>query len=370
MGRAWQNYEPVSFRSLAVDSVDVLRTPIGGADIEVIQLGPGRLSGRLTHGSIGDLSFSKGTFSLPIRASGAFSKTNVTIGVLLNCSGSARSWTGAFVAGDTLVTPAGADHDSIYTGAASFAGLSLAPSDLAAMFAGEAHLSEPRYWSRRHILRAPAAWRRTEILKALRAVSRKLARQSKVTEQVANFWRRSLVDVFVGDVACADGDGVNAVIPSTARVVRDVDRYVDATKLRPVHVSEICAHLNISRRTLHRSFSDVLGIGPGTYLRYKRLCAVHSRLRRPDREGARVTEAATEFGFLELGRFSQQYSSSLANTPTKRCAGMHPENTDDFIVRFARCVRSNITLRVSGRRARRGCSPAGTKRIFTATRAA
>src|SRR5262249_33856461 len=27
MGKAWQNYEPVSFRSLAVDSVDVLRTP-------------------------------------------------------------------------------------------------------------------------------------------------------------------------------------------------------------------------------------------------------------------------------------------------------------------------------------------------------
>jgi hypothetical protein len=49
---------------------------------------------------------------------------------------------------------------------------------------------------------------------------------------------------------------------------------------------------------------------------------------------------------------------------------MHPENTDDFIVRFARCARPNITLRVSGRRAGSGCSPAGTKRIFTTTRAA
>jgi AraC-like DNA-binding protein len=317
MGRAWQNYEPVSLRSLSVDSVDVLRTPIGGASIEVVQLGPGRLSGRLTRGSIGDLCFSKGAFSLPIRATGAFSKTNVTIGVLLSCSGSARSWTGAFVAGDTLVTPAGADHHSIYTGAASFAALSLAPSDLAAMFAGEAHLSEPLYWSRRHILHAPAAWRRTEILKVVRAVSRKLAQQSMVTEQVANFWRRSLVEVFVGDVACADGDDADAVIPSTARVVRDVEHYVDAKKLRPVHVSEICAHLNISRRTLHRSFSDVLGIGPGTYLRYKRLCAVHSRLRRPDKEGARVTEAATEFGFLELGRFSQQYKQLFGEYPNE-----------------------------------------------------
>jgi hypothetical protein len=44
----------------------------------------------------------------------------------------------------------------------------------------------------------------------------------------------------------------------------------------------------------------------------------------------------------------------LANTPTKRCAETHPDNTDDFIVRFARCARTNITLRVSGRRARKG----------------
>jgi AraC-like DNA-binding protein len=39
--------------------------------------------------------------------------------------------------------------------------------------------------------------------------------------------------------------------------------------------------MHLSRRTLHRAFHEALGIGPISFLRHRRLCAVHSDLRAP-----------------------------------------------------------------------------------------
>jgi transcriptional regulator GlxA family with amidase domain len=118
-----------------------------------------------------------------------------------------------------------------------------------------------------------------------------------------------------------DGASSAPVIASTFNIVKDVENYVDLRAHRAVHISEICTSLNISRRTLHRAFDDVLGIGPSAFLRQKRLCSVHSALRRLDSRETRVTDVATEFGFLELGRFSQYYRrlfGDSVNTRTKR----------------------------------------------------
>jgi AraC family ethanolamine operon transcriptional activator len=43
-------------------------------------------------------------------------------------------------------------------------------------------------------------------------------------------------------------------------LVRRIDRYLIAAGAGPVHISELCEHFKVSRRTLH--FRDVLGIGP------------------------------------------------------------------------------------------------------------
>ena len=66
--------------------------------------------------------------------------------------------------------------------------------------------------------------------------------------------------------------------PVPRQLVQEVDRYLQAAGNRPVHVSELCGHFAVSRRTLHRAFHDVLGIAPITFLRRKRLNDVHTIL--------------------------------------------------------------------------------------------
>ena len=108
-----------------------------------------------------------------------------------------------------------------------------------------------------------------------------------------------------------------APLPSAMRLVGKVDEYLDAAGLRPVHISEICAHLNITRRTLHRAFFDALGMGPITFLRCKRVCATHSVLRDSDPATTTVAQVAMRHGFIGLGRFSHYYHSLFGEYPSE-----------------------------------------------------
>jgi hypothetical protein len=131
MGKAWTNDKPFSFHSLAIESIDDLRRPVDGAECEIVQIGSGHISGHLTRASVDDLAFSIGSFSLPIRAAGVFSRTRLTIGALLRSSDTVRGWPGDLHPGSISIVPPGADHCNVYSGSASFAGLSVDSIDLA-----------------------------------------------------------------------------------------------------------------------------------------------------------------------------------------------------------------------------------------------
>ena len=73
----------------------------------------------------------------------------------------------------------------------------------------------------------------------------------------------------------------------------------------------------MSRRSLHRAFHEVFGIGPVTFLRHKRLCAIHSILRDSTPGTTTVTEIAIQQGFSELGRFSQYYRAMFGENPSQ-----------------------------------------------------
>ena len=84
-----------------------------------------------------------------------------------------------------------------------------------------------------------------------------------------------------------------------------------------MHISEICAQFNVSRRSLHRAFDDMLGLGPVTFLRRKRLCAIHSALMANTTATATIGEIAMQHGFIELGRFSHYYRSLFGEYPSE-----------------------------------------------------
>jgi AraC-like DNA-binding protein len=94
---------------------------------------------------------------------------------------------------------------------------------------------------------------------------RTLKRAARVRQSVQqNYWRRVIIEAFTSPILSAVPTEI-AHIAAPLRVVREVERFVDERGEYPAHISEICAALRVTRRTLHRAFHDILGIGPIAY---------------------------------------------------------------------------------------------------------
>jgi AraC family ethanolamine operon transcriptional activator len=316
MGRAWSVNRRGSCEALVIDSIEALKRPIDGAEAEIVQLGKGRLTGTLTRATIGNLGLSRGSFSLPLRATGVLSRNRLTIATFLDNTAPFRGLLGdTFAPGDMVIVPPGGEHHAVYTGPTAYAGVTIDPIELAWFFGGEGPLSDPEYWTKRNHVRPASGRTPIEQGGLLQTVFARLASTEALPDAAADYLKRVVIEAFCKPLLGASGrEGVSAVA-SSIRTVKEVEAYVDARQHRAVHISEICSALSISRRTLHRCFDDALGTSPGAFLRYKRLCSVHFALRSLDPSGAHVTQVATDFGFLELSRFAHQYRTLFAEYP-------------------------------------------------------
>lgn len=309
-----QDCARLSVRSDSFESIENLKNPVGSSQIEIVQLGRGSFAGEIIRGQIDDIAFSRGCFSLPMRATGVFSRDKIVVGALLSCSGASRSLAEPVVPGDVLIHPAGSEHDRLYEGAANFAGLMCDPAILPHIFAAEHKASDPAFWTkRRHFHFAQS--HKASLTALLALLAGRVQRSGIRTGNAAEYWKRTLLDAFLGPVALEPMAGREKLVPSSIRIVREVERYLDINGDRPVHISEICQNIKVRRRTLYRAFDEAVGTSPIEFLRARRLSIVHLRLRQARPEDTGVIQIASELGFLELGRFAQQYRTLFGEYP-------------------------------------------------------
>jgi AraC-like DNA-binding protein len=305
----------LSIQSVEIDGIEALRSPIADSRIDIVQLAPPPVRGSFLKACLGNIAFSTGQFSGSFRASGPFSQTHFCMGLVLDCIGEVTSFGGDVEPGDIISAPPGGEHHMRFGAGASFALMSIRPADLRASLMGEHGLDDDAAWANTLRFRADT-WISSEVKRRMLAVSALLKKHGpSLSEAAADFWRRAIVEAFA--TAMIRGRPPHrAHIPSSLRLVREVEHYVEARQDAPVHISEICVALGVSRRTLHRAFHDAVGIGPVAFLRRKRLCAVHAAFVHADASRTRVTDIAIEFGFSDLGRFAGYYLSMFGETPS------------------------------------------------------
>ena len=304
-----------------LDSFEGLHHAIQGSHVEVMQLGRGKFRGSLSHVGIGDFSLSMGSFSVGVRTQRVPTDDKLVVGMLLSAEDRVTHWSFDMRPADVLVMPPSTEHDGTFHGAAAYAAIRLDLVEATSLFRGEPRLSDPAAWLERNHYRADpsiglAATRRLPLI-----ISRLAKQQTAISDAVVDFWKRSIVDALTGTILHSLPSDSRGPLPSAMQLVGKVDEYLDAAGLRPLHISEICAHLNVSRRTLHRAFYEVLGLGPITFLRHKRLCAIHSVLRESDPATVTVAQVAIQHGFIELGRFSRYYHSLFGEYPSETLGG-------------------------------------------------
>jgi AraC-like DNA-binding protein len=312
---------PVSVRGQEVESVEELRRVVPTARTEVTQVDRGRLQGNLTHLLIAGLPLNLGRFSLGVRSRGVVSGDRITIGMLIGRTNRVTHWSYDMQPADVVVWSPKAEHDARYYGGASVAVISLAASDLDLFFGSEPRLREPGTWIRKHY--RPDGDKGARAIRPLREIVAALqANGGSLSADSAEFWKRAIVEAMTAPMLQASPSEMDGPPPSALRIVGKVEDYVDAGGLCPIHISEICSRLRVSRRTLHRAFHDAVGLGPIAFLRSKRLCAAHRTLRNSDPIKTTVTQVALEHGFANLGRFCGEYHSQFNEYPS-RTLGVH-----------------------------------------------
>lgn len=186
-----------------------------------------------------------------------------------------------------------------------------------AVFAGVPCLTDAETWLEKKRYRADGASGTDQVKRLSQIVMHLTAHPSALSDSSAEFWKHAIVDCVTGSIVTSMLPDDSGHLPSAMKLVRQVEDYLETVGTRPIHVSEICFKLGLSRRSLHRAFHEVFGMGPVTFLRHKRLCAVHSALRESAPGRTTVTETALQQGFIELGRFSQYYRTLFGEYPSQ-----------------------------------------------------
>jgi AraC-like DNA-binding protein len=254
-----------------VDGFEGFRDAVYGSHVDVMQLQRGRFRGLLTHIGVGDFSLSVGSFSVGLRTQRTSSDPKLIVGMLLGAESRVTHWSYDMDPGDVLVIPPG--------------------EAVARLREIVSQLSDP---------------------------------DARVSPEAADFWRRAIIDVVTATVMHQQPPGTTETIPSATRLIRNAEHYIETAGSRPVHISEICAECGVSRRSLHRAFTEVLGIGPVTFLQRKRLCGIHSALRHADPATTTIAEIALQHGFLNLGRFSGYYRALFDEYPSETFGKRYP----------------------------------------------
>jgi AraC family transcriptional regulator, ethanolamine operon transcriptional activator len=100
------------------------------------------------------------------------------------------------------------------------------------------------------------------------------------------------------------------------RLVNRVRDHVLARHEHAVTVPDLCRQFHVSRRTLHNSFCQVLGVSPAAYLRSIRLNSVRRELKNPVSPYHSVQDVAAAWGFWHLSQFASDYKHLFGELPS------------------------------------------------------
>lgn len=106
------------------------------------------------------------------------------------------------------------------------------------------------------------------------------------------------------------------------QLVKTAREYIDAClQIGNIpSIVEICAYLGVSERTLQYAFKRDMQLSPVTYLRILRLNKARATLLSVTSADTTVTHIAMRWGFLHLGKFSQDYRRMFGELPSESLA--------------------------------------------------
>lgn len=108
----------------------------------------------------------------------------------------------------------------------------------------------------------------------------------------------------------------NRVTRPHLAVMQRFEQILEAHQGQPLYVTDICAGIGVSDRTLRLHCQEQLGMSPHRYLWLRRINLVRRVLALSNATDTTVTQVANDHGFGELGRFAVAYRKLFGEPPS------------------------------------------------------
>jgi AraC-like DNA-binding protein len=267
-----------AFDTHRIAGFEELIEAIEGTRTEIVQVERGKLQEELFHALIAGLRVDVAKFNVGVRSKGESNKHRILMGILTGSANRVTRSSYESHPGDVLITPPGSEYENRYYGGASILVTSVLAADIESVIGPDSRFGNPTAWGRNHFKGNADTVRRS--IPRLQSLLRRISEGGfSLPPEAAEFWKRAVIEAMTTSILEREASERDGPVPSALKVVRQVEEYLDTRSEGPIHISQICNQLHLSRRTLHRAFHEALGIGPISFLRYQRLCAVHTALR-------------------------------------------------------------------------------------------
>lgn len=297
-------------------------------DYNCRQLSAGRFAGMLERLDLNGIEIVREHHSQDIQKAGVMPPHICTLSLIERAEGNARFAQFAEDAADQLFfMPGETEFDAIVPGGLSTCYVRL---DQSALLKGLATLNEPlaAHLASGGGLQALGMASKTPFELSLRALDA-IARDPRTGHRGASpqALRRSLFELVLISVS-ASVEVMPGTHPSlharrrSLHILRRAQTYMEEQLEQGFNPSlvDLCLHTGVSERTLQYAFRDQLGLTPNAYLRLLRLNGVRAELLTSSAEVTSVTQVATRWGFLHLGRFARAYRELFKEPPAATLA--------------------------------------------------
>jgi AraC-like DNA-binding protein len=290
---------------------------VRATDVRVFVTTRGEYEAGLTRIDLHRLWMQRSSVSLPVVAHGACHKDRSPIFFLTDGLQTPIFIGGIEISpGDVVFESSGAENHIRASSGLRWGAMSLTPEDLAA--AGRALVGRE--------LTAPAV---TRVISPQPALMSRLLNLHKAADnlaatapdvlahpEVAKAMEQELVRAMIG--CLTDPDPVRSSRSSHERlpVMQRFEQLLEANRDEPLYLTEICAAIGVTDRTLRLHCQEHLGMSPHRYLWLRRMNLARRALALADGTATTVTEIANDHGFGELGRFAVSYRKLFGELPS------------------------------------------------------
>jgi AraC-like DNA-binding protein len=290
---------------------------VQAANLQVTVAARGSFEATLTRIRLDRLWMQRAHVSLPSVTHSAVAKDRAMIFLQFDPDQAPIVHSGVAVTpGEIVAYSSGSEHHYRTSAAYQCGGMSLSPEDLAEF--GETlvgrELNTP---ATSRVLRPPANLM-SRLLSLHKAAGDLAATAPDILAhpEVGKALEQQLVRAMIACLVDPETEERHRSTPLRLAAMQRFEQMLEEQQDRPLYVTDICAGIGVSDRTLRLHCQEHLGMSPHRYLWLRRMNLTRRVLTLADAATKTVTEIANDHGFGELGRFAVAYRKLFGEPPS------------------------------------------------------